>query len=192
MTAKTYTVTSVEERFFEQGDAWLITMDTGTPNTIATYLLPKAALQNRAAEYGIDPADVETLLDIALHEPYIPDPTDPANHADDAAAKKGLRAKAWVSRGSIRRGQMVPAWLYNSDSIEQAREAHFARIEHCKANRVRVVSPKTADPLDVIRRQYAPDAGQVAVVRRQVEATRQRLRDWRTLRMPANPLRSGL
>lgn len=191
MTA-TYTITSIEERFSDQGDAWLIYMDTGNPTVIASYLLPKTALQNRAAEYGIDPADIETLLDMVLHEPYIPDPTDPRNHEEDPAAKKGMRAKSWKSQGRIRKGQLVPAWLYNSDSIDQARRAHLARVDHCKANRVRVVSPKGSDPLDIIREQYAPDPGQIQALRQHVVATRQRLQVGQPARRPTIPVRSGL
>lgn len=40
-------------------------------------VFPHSQMEWRAAEYGIDPDDVETLLDVILHEPYIPKDDDP-------------------------------------------------------------------------------------------------------------------
>lgn len=55
-------------------DSWVVEglahNDDGT--TIRTvHLLPVDTLEWRAAEYGIDPADTATLLDIVLAEPYL-------------------------------------------------------------------------------------------------------------------------
>lgn len=35
------------------------------------HLIPRDAVEWRAAEYGIDPGDTDTLLDIILHEPHV-------------------------------------------------------------------------------------------------------------------------
>lgn len=46
------------------------TDDDGVVTRMA-HLIPKEAMEWRAAEYGIDPADTDTLLDIVLHEPHV-------------------------------------------------------------------------------------------------------------------------
>jgi hypothetical protein len=47
-----------------------VTGDDGL--TVRTaYVFPKDTLEWRAAEYGLDPADTQTLLDIVLFEPHI-------------------------------------------------------------------------------------------------------------------------
>lgn len=51
-----------------------ITKDGATVRT--AYIFPRDTLEWRAAEYGIDPADTETLLDIVLYEPHLEIPPD--------------------------------------------------------------------------------------------------------------------
>jgi hypothetical protein len=122
------------------------------------YLFPKATLEYRAGEYGIDPEDTETLLDIVLHEPFLPDLSDPASHTSDPAWQLGVRGHALHPLGRIRAGDMVPADLWTASTIDDARTAHLARIDHVKSNIVRVTSAVKAgmaarggDPLDLIR-----------------------------------------
>ncbi len=149
------------------------------------HIFPKMTLDARAAEYGIDPDDVDTLLDVILAEPFIPHPGDPRNHADDPAAKAGHRVKATSPIGAVKKGQQVPAWLFNADSTEQAREAHLARVAHCRANTVRIARPKGArasDPLDVIRAAHTPDHDLIATIADNVEGERRRLRSDRAPR----------
>lgn len=71
---------------------------------IRSYVFPHAALTYRAAEYGIDLDDAETLLDIVLHEHYM----DPGEHSP-----------------------YHPSFLYNTDE-ETARLAHLARVQKVK------------------------------------------------------------
>lgn len=120
---------------------------------------PKQTLEYRAGEYGIDPDDVETLLDVVLHEPFLPDLSDPASHPADPAWQLGVKGRALFPLGRIRAGDTVPADLWTASSIDDARTAHLARINHVKTNIVRVTSAvkagtataRAADPLDVIR-----------------------------------------
>ncbi|MER6171372.1 hypothetical protein [Streptosporangium sp. NPDC001681] len=51
-----------------------------------SHSFPHSTLEWRAAEYGIDPDDVDTLLDVILHEPYMASPDDPLSWQDPATA----------------------------------------------------------------------------------------------------------
>ncbi|MEV1003394.1 hypothetical protein [Nonomuraea sp. NPDC050202] len=51
------------------------------------HALPHTLLEWRCALYGLDPDDVPTLLDIAMHEPYIPDRNDMLTRTDPGAVK---------------------------------------------------------------------------------------------------------
>lgn len=170
--AETWTVQSVEDTPWESSSPlWRVTL--AKPNgDLHCHVFPHSIFDHRAAEYDIDPADINTLLDVVLHEPYLADPAR-LNAQDDPAAQQG-----YVN------AQGKPAWLYNADSIEQARQAHLARIQHCKANTVRVVSPTSTggqeaavkDPLDALRRSYKPNLESVKKLRVRVDVIRRRMR----------------
>ena len=133
------------------------------------HIMPPDVFEWRAAEYDLDPEkDFETLLDMVLHGPFIPDPEDPRNHAIDAA---GLTSPATTDVGSVvQKGDPVPTHLYNAETVEKARRAHLARVEHVKANVVRIGPPtvslvrgvsKPVDPLDAIRAEPVIDQEQL-------------------------------
>lgn len=67
------------------------------------HVFPSDTLEWRAAEYGIDPKDLDTLLDIVIHEPFINEP------------------------------EQAVALLYDAPSIEDARDRHLARINEVKS-----------------------------------------------------------
>ena len=159
MPADNYTVTRVREYYPNPMTAcWqlMILKPDGYGHGMA---FPKATLEYRAGEYGIDPEDTETLLDIVLHEPFLPDLSDPASHATDPAWQLGVKGRAPYSLGRIRAGDTVPADLWTAASINDARTAHLTRIDHVKTNIVRVTSAvktgaasaRGSDPLDLIR-----------------------------------------
>lgn len=116
------------------------------------HIIPKDTFEWRAAEYGIDPDDTETLLQMVLHEPHIPDPTLPENFATDAAAARGMTVPS--DRGYSLSGGVssVPVWLYNAPSVNSARLAHMARVEAARKT-VEFVVDESDDPLDVIRKE---------------------------------------
>ncbi len=139
--------------------------------TLHRHVFPKMTLENLAAEYGIDPTAVDDLLDIAMHQPFAPNPDDP--DGEDPAAAAGMLSPALVSRGTTRKGDPVPTTLYTAADTAAAREAHRIRIEHTKAHRVRVVPPKAGrDPLNTIRQAHGIDPARVAVKARMVEERR--------------------
>lgn len=122
MAARIRTVESAEE--FRHGPVDCCRVITRAADGHGlTHVFPKAALEWRAAEYGIDPADVDTLLDIVLHEQLLDD--------EEAAT--------------------IGPDLFEAPSTERARQAHLARIEACKRGRERIVLDGKNNPLDVIR-----------------------------------------
>lgn len=66
------------------------------------HVFPLDTLEWRAAEYGIDPADTETLIDIVIYEPFLDDPDDP--------------------------GML----LYEAPSVDEARDYHLDRVRAVK------------------------------------------------------------
>jgi hypothetical protein len=160
MAASEYTVQSVGE-YWPNPDVpcWRIVM-LKPDGSLHDHILPQATLENLAAEYDIDPGAVDDLLDIALHQPYAPSPDDP--DGEDPAGAAGLLSPALVSRGTARKGDLIPTTLYTAADAGQAREAHRVRIEYAKQHRVRVVPPKgKRDPLDAIRASHGIDPARV-------------------------------
>ncbi|QFY09652.1 hypothetical protein GBF35_26020 [Nonomuraea phyllanthi] len=98
---------------------------------------PHSTLEWRAAEYGIDPDDKDTLLDVILHESYIPREDDPLTRMDPASAKV-LSA----TRGT-------PDCWTPGVSDKDRLDAHLNRIAAVKKYRVRL------DPASVADRQGA-------------------------------------
>ncbi|MFD7999946.1 hypothetical protein [Streptomyces mirabilis] len=169
-----FTVESVDTYFPNPHiECWAVVM-TRPDDTRHAYVFPKFTLEQRAAEYGFDPADIEALLDIVLHEQFV---HSPGGEIEDAAAAQGMLSPALVSNGAARKGQMVPTDLFNAPTIKHAREAHLARVEHGKRNRGRVRPPtKGPDPLDQIRAEHGITQGGLAARAREVDLHRRALR----------------
>ncbi|UBU16686.1 hypothetical protein [Nonomuraea gerenzanensis] len=117
---------------------------------------PHSTLEWRSAEYGIDPDDKDTLLDVILHESYIPREDDPLALIDPASAKILTETR-----------DMPTCWTPGVSDKDRL-DAHLARIAAVKKHRVRLdpasmddrqgalafvgsrrIAP--ADPLDLIR-----------------------------------------
>ncbi|MFI5687909.1 hypothetical protein [Streptomyces sp. NPDC051636] len=71
-------VESVDEQRHGATDCWHVVTRAADGHGL-THVFPKATLEWRAAEYGIDPTDVDTLLDVVLHEPFLDDEEAAAN-----------------------------------------------------------------------------------------------------------------
>lgn len=87
---------------------------------------PHSSLEWRSAEYGIDPEDKDTLLDVILHEGYIPQADDPLALMDPVEAKI-----LGVTRG-------LPTCWTPGVSDETRLQAHLARIAAVKQYRIRL------------------------------------------------------
>lgn len=79
----------VQDQGGQSEPVWFI--DFSHPDgTLHGYGFPQSTLMQRAAEYGIDPSNVDTLLDVVLHEPYMSlQHTDPSFlwNTDQATAR---------------------------------------------------------------------------------------------------------
>lgn len=118
--------------FAQLPDVWEIhtQRDDGSKHLI---LMPKSTLDFRAAEYGIDPTDVDTLLDIIIHERLIPTPEE-----EDADPK--LKAKK------------LPRLLQVTNTTD-AQKYHLQRIRTARVQ-YKVKGNKALDP---IRDGHKPD-----------------------------------
>lgn len=108
------------------------------------HMMPKSTLDFRAAEYGIDPTDVDTLMSIILHEPYMP--------VEEPTAQNPT--------------PMAP--LMQVDSTTAAREAHLARVKNCSAQ----FEVKGSKGLDAIRKAHKPDTDRIKAHRERVDTHR--------------------
>jgi hypothetical protein len=169
-------LTNAEEYFHGSTTCWRVTYrkEDGTNHT---HVFPKDTFDWRAAEYDIDPADIETLMDVVLHEPYV----DPM---DTAVREAGKLSPALQNNKTTRRGEPEPTNLFNAESISEAREAHLLRIEDAKTNRVNIRAPKGADPRDEIRNKYRVNRSAVAEKKQLVTEGRRLLREGIPIAVP--------
>lgn len=128
-------VTSVEKVTKGNNDFWMVMLNVVDDNGNAedtAWIFPTDSLEWRAAEYGIDPSDTATLMDVLLAEAFL-GPED---------FEEGTR-------------------LHEAPDIDAAREAHLARCARSKLrhrmstrgkdhplNRVRDESPMNARVLE--------------------------------------------
>lgn len=161
---ETRTVVSVTETTSGSGRPCWTVLYEDAEGLFHSHTFPKETLEWRIAEYDLDPDDVDQLLDVVLHEPWLNDPEDP-RHEDPAPP--GLVA------GIGRAG--APVTLFTAASIDDARTAHLARIAAAK-QQVRIGGPTgpAADPLDVIR-AHRPDGQRIEQMRGIVDRHRRRL-----------------
>jgi len=171
-----YLVTNVDETYSTHGtELWRVT-SLRPDNVLHCHVFPKTTMQSRAAEYGIDPTDTNTLLDIVLHEPYMVSPLDHFYDEDeDPVVKAGLMGTAKTvihnlrTGKTIRPGEPMAAWCYNCCE-ETARQAHLMRLDHCKKNRVHVLD--TSSKLAIIRKDSPILSREVAEMRGKINAIR--------------------
>lgn len=143
MASRIRTVESVEEQRHGDTECWHVVTRASDGHGL-THVFPKAALEWRAAEYGISPADTDTLLDAILHEQLFDEETA-------EAAKNSLAAAA---------------------STADARQAHLARIAASKQQGERITLDGKNSPLDTIRARPGISADGVRVKRELVDTHR--------------------
>lgn len=124
------------------------------------HIMPVDTFEWRAAEYGIDPADFDTLLDIVIHEPYLP-PLSPSD----------------------------PPLLMAAPTVKSAREEHLARIADLRgkdrvvgrkglspfaagADAVVISDSGTEDPIAVLKRDSPMSATHITAKRAHVAQAR--------------------
>jgi hypothetical protein len=114
------------------------------------HVFPADVLEWRAAEYDIDPSDVDTLLDIVLAEPYLTD-------------------------GHWQAGSQ----LHDADTVEQARADHLARCAKAKLACRMSTRGKAAEPLRAVREQHAMHPEALEIKRELVRHAREQHRQAR-------------
>ncbi|MEV4078944.1 hypothetical protein AB0J43_01455 [Nonomuraea fuscirosea] len=138
------------------------------------HVFPHSVLEWRAAEYAIDPDDIDTLLEVVLYEPYMPREDDPLAMTDQLMAAvlddvRGLptcwtpgvpdadRRAAHLERVAAVRRHLV-------ELVDAPRPQRQAALEYVGSDRVAPVQP-----LDPIRAQTRLDPVRVASRRMAVE-----------------------
>jgi len=86
------------------GEYFMVTYRVDADDIWHAYTFPTDMLETRAAEYGLDPADVDQLIEIILYEPHVQEDSDD------------------------------PDLLHNADTIAKARVALLQRIADAKGN----------------------------------------------------------
>ncbi|MFI5473217.1 hypothetical protein ACIA6D_23625 [Streptomyces cacaoi] len=127
--------------------------------------MPTIALEWRATEYGIDPTDVDTLLDVILHEPHM-------QMADDGAGPR------FADDGPD---------VWTAETADAARTAHLARIKSCPVQ----IGVRGAKSLDAVRTGHRPDQARLRAMREVVDTTRWIKRHGGLPQPPKNPMEAG-
>jgi hypothetical protein len=143
---------------------WIIYLQRPDGSSWAT-VIPKVAIDWRAAEYGLQ--DLDTIFDILLHE----------GHADDISQK----AQEKPPMVSLRTGQPIVSKkakipdeplpsLYEATSTTEARNAHLERIARVKESKVRMVDPQGL--LEQVKTDHQWDSDSVGAKREHVDINR--------------------
>lgn len=133
------------------------------------HVFPRHIFAARAAEYGIDPADVDTLITMVLHEPFIR-PDDPERHADvyavtvaQARALHGRRIARAKAAVQVDHTHPVLAPLHEQHGVTQdlvdayAQQVARYRLEgRLRAARTAPPDPARPEGITVRRRPQAP------------------------------------
>lgn len=125
------TIVDAHIQIDDHGYEWWAVVTENPDGTFHAYMLPSVTFDNLCAEYGLDENDIDELLRIAMLQIHIPDWTIHSSHESDVAAKKGM----------IRDGK--PIYLGNADSVNDAREAHMARVNWVENNKVKIHWPES-------------------------------------------------
>lgn len=170
----------VPETVVNEGDGaepmWGISQVLPDESTVL-HVLPHSTFEWRCAEYGIDPDDLDTLLDVVLHEPWIPHSGDALAWADPATAAvladTASLPTCWTP--GVPDADRLAAHLTRISAVKQ----HIVELQPAtRADRqaalVYVGSDRTADadPLDPIRTRTRLDPVRVAGRRLAVQRVR--------------------
>lgn len=126
-----------------------VTKDDGTSTLVLHFFAPET-LEWRAAEYGIDPADVDTLIDVVMHEQYI-DEAPLWTSANREEAKERLLSKISGIKTTRPRG------LARATSVARTKRLSDAGVA------AKYVAAAEQDPVEFIKQncEICPDVVQV-------------------------------
>lgn len=100
------------------------------------HVFPVDAPEWRAAEYELDPSDMDTLLEIVLAEPFLdPDPDDPTLSLFDADTIEEARDHHLKKVRKVAVDRDVDAWEKAKDGAVMDFEAIALKAEHVRRGR---------------------------------------------------------
>ncbi|MFC7108073.1 hypothetical protein ACFQQB_51330 [Nonomuraea rubra] len=102
------------------------------------WFIQHSMLEWRSSAYGIDPDDVETLLDVCFHEWFFPNPNDPLIVHDEVATQ------------ILRETRDLPSVWTPGVSDEARRDAHLEKIRLVKERVARVEAAPRQDRQDAL------------------------------------------
>lgn len=165
--ADKYVVDQVTATKVGQTECWDIRMTRPDGNN-HIYRMPKITLDARAAEYGIDSTDIETLIELSLHEIFFE--VTQSDETNELTFKDGGPS------------------LMSADSTQAARDAHLGRVKTCPVR----ITTRGNKVLDVIRNSHTPDKTWIDQHRQQVDTRRWAKRYGDVLlSVPAEPAKSA-
>ncbi|MER6505921.1 hypothetical protein ABT158_03870 [Nonomuraea sp. NPDC001636] len=152
---------------------WGIWM-TNDAGGVGVMVMPHALFEWRAAAYGIDPEDMATLLDVALHEMGIPYPDDPPSLSDEAHAAilDATRDLPTCWTPGVSDADRLAAHLERIRLVKQHRFTMQAAPLHDRQGALTYVGAAraaSADPLDPITSQARIDPIRVEAKRMAIE-----------------------
>lgn len=170
---------------------WMVTTEVG--GELIPHAFPEDTLEWRAAEYGIDPADMETLLEVVLyephltHDPYDPDLLDVAETVDKARTHHLARIGQLRGTGRVRaatRVEILDARRRAVAAVRSAGRDPDVDLRGAAGTPLRAAGHKarvllesgTEDPLAVLRREIPIDPDVVAVKAEHVGRVRESAR----------------
>jgi hypothetical protein len=127
------------------------------------YRMPKITLDARAAEYGIDATDVETLMEISLHEIFLEMSQDDETN-------------------EMRFDDQSPT-LMSAESTQAAREAHINRLKTCPVK----IDTRGNKALDVIRSSHQPNPAWIQSHKESVDIIRWVKKHGNLPQLPSDP-----
>lgn len=152
---------------------WAIRMTDGNLHRI--HLFPKMTLAARSIEYEIPERETDVLLDIVLHEGFVPDIYLPEMVAgQDPAVPAGIVVPSPMNIHQVSIGDEVGATCHTADTLGDGRAAHLLRVEEAK-NGVGNVACANVNLFNPIHRHREP-AEFSAYVEQEFRNTRDSLR----------------
>lgn len=151
------------------GRLWMLGLlvENGEQSKRILHAMPEETLENIAVEYGLDPDDFDTLLDVVLYLPYVADPIThdhpkaPHLVGDVAEAREHLLAQVQAAKGAGRlKGQ-------RGRSVIGAAGPRMASMV--------VLDSGAEDPIEVLRREIPRSAEHIEIKREAYQRTRQRV-----------------
>lgn len=118
-------------------DGALMRADVTRPDgSRCQHTFPVDTLEWRAAEYGLDPSDVDTLLEVVLAEPHLdPDPDDTTRSLFEAATIEEAREHHLKKVRKVTVDRDADAWAKAKEGAVMNPEALDLKAEHVRRGR---------------------------------------------------------